>query len=203
MWLGRATSGAVRIPVAVLPRPRQRGTHRLPAAPRTPAIRTLEAMQLAPVPLRRAVYRAGHAVMRLYWRLARPHTRGVKCVVREGGALLFVRHAYGDRRSWELPGGGIKRGEDPRDAAAREVREELGLELDDWRVLGTVEARGYGKRATVICFETRTADRTLRIDRGEIEEARWFELGAPPRRLGRDARAVLNGLLAGSDQAAR
>src|SRR5919197_571196 len=165
MWLGRATSGAVRIPVAVLPRPRQRGTHRLPAAPRTPAIRTLEAMQLAPVPLRRAVYRAGHAVMRLYWRPPPPHTPGGKSGV---------------------PGGG-----------------QLGLELDDWRVLGTVEARGYGKRATVICFETRTADRTLRIDRGEIEEARWFELGAPPRRLGRDARAVLNGLLAGSDQAAR
>jgi 8-oxo-dGTP pyrophosphatase MutT (NUDIX family) len=109
-------------------------------------------MQLAPVPLRRAVYRAGHAAMRVYWRVVRPHTRGVKCVVREGGALLFVRHAYGDRNSWELPGGGIKRGEDPRDAAAREAREELGIELSDdeqRRLLGEVKRRGTEKRRIV------------------------------------------------------
>jgi 8-oxo-dGTP pyrophosphatase MutT (NUDIX family) len=159
-------------------------------------------MQLAPVPLRRAVYRAGHAAMRVYWRVVRPHTRGVKCVVREGGALLFVRHAYGDRNSWELPGGGIKRGEDPRDAAAREAREELGIELSDWRALGEVQARGYGKRTTVICFEGRPPDRTLAIDRGEIEEARWFDVREPPRRLGRDARTVLSRLLGDADQAA-
>jgi 8-oxo-dGTP pyrophosphatase MutT (NUDIX family) len=148
-----------------------------------------------PVPLRRAGYRAAHAALRLYWRVARPHTRGVKCVVREGDAVLFVRHAYGDRRCWELPGGGIKRGEDPRDAAAREAREELGIDLSEWRPLGSVEARGHGKRTTVICFEGRPAGRTVTIDRGEIEEARWFEPSELPQRLGLDARAVLSGLL--------
>jgi NADH pyrophosphatase NudC (nudix superfamily) len=35
------------------------------------------------------------------------------------------------------------------------------------------------------------------IDRGEIEEARWFETSELPRRLGLDARAVLSGLLGG------
>jgi ADP-ribose pyrophosphatase YjhB (NUDIX family) len=148
-----------------------------------------------PVPLRRAGYRVAHTLLRTYWRVVRPHTRGVKCVVREGDAVLFVRHAYGDRRSWELPGGWIKRGEDPRDAAAREAREELGLDLADWRALGTVEARGYGKRTTVICFEGRPASRALTIDRAEIEEARWFETSDPPRRLGFDARVVLTRLL--------
>ena len=92
-----------------------------------------------PVPVRRVAYRVAHRLLRVYWRVARPHTRGVKCVVREGDAVVFVRHAYGDRRQWELPGGGIKRGEDPRDTAAREAREELGLDLADWRALGTVE----------------------------------------------------------------
>ena len=152
-------------------------------------------MGRVPVPVRRASYRAAHTVLRTYWRLARPHTRGVKCVVREGDAVLFVRHAYGDRGCWELPGGGIKRGEEPRDAAAREAREELGLDLADWRALGSVEARGYGKRTTVICFEGRTAGRVLTIDQGEIEEARWFEPGDPPPRLGLDARVVLTRLL--------
>jgi 8-oxo-dGTP pyrophosphatase MutT (NUDIX family) len=150
---------------------------------------------MVPVSLRRVGYRAAHTVLRTYWRVLRPHTRAVKCVVREGDAVLFVRHAYGDRRCWELPGGGIKRGEDPRDAAAREAREELGLDLAQWRALGSVEARGYGKRTTVFCFEGRPPGRALRIDPGEIEEARWFDASDPPRRLGFDARVVLTRLL--------
>jgi len=148
-----------------------------------------------PVPVRRVAYRVAHAGLRAYWRVARPHTRGVKCVVRDGDAVLFVRHAYGDRRQWELPGGGIKRGEDPRDTAAREAREELGLDLDDWRPLGTVEAYGYGKQTTVICFEALSPGRALTVDAGEIEEARWFALADPPVPLGLDAHVVLTRLL--------
>jgi 8-oxo-dGTP pyrophosphatase MutT (NUDIX family) len=149
----------------------------------------------APVALRRAAYRTAHMGRRVYWLLLRPHTRAVKCIVRDGDAVLFVRHAYGDRRSWELPGGGIKRGEDPRAGAAREAREELGLDLADWRAIGTVEARGHGKRTTIQCFEARPPDRDLTLADGEIEEARWFDLDAPPARLGIDARLVLGGLL--------
>jgi 8-oxo-dGTP pyrophosphatase MutT (NUDIX family) len=115
--------------------------------------------------------------------------------VRHGDAVLFVRHSYGDRRQWELPGGGIKRGEDPRDTAAREANEELGLDLADWRALGTVEAYGYGKRTTVICFEADVSDRALTVDAGEIEEARWFTLADPPAPLGLDAQVVLTRLV--------
>jgi 8-oxo-dGTP pyrophosphatase MutT (NUDIX family) len=148
-----------------------------------------------PVPLRRAGYRVAHAGLRLYWRIARPQTRGVKCVVRHGDAVLFVRHSYGDRRQWELPGGGMKRGEDPRDTAAREASEELGLDLADWRALGTVDAYGYGKRTTVICFEADAPGRALTVDAGEIEEARWFTLVDPPAPLGLDAQVVLTRLV--------
>ena len=154
-----------------------------------------------PVPLRRVGYRVAHAMLRLYWRIARPQTRGVKCVVRDGDAAVFVRHAYGDRRreTWIVAGGGevVAHLEDPRDTAAREAREELGLELEDWRALGSVESHGYGKRTTVICFEAHSSHRALTLDAGEIEEAGWFALVDPPAPLGLDARVVLTRLVLG------
>lgn len=42
-------------------------------------------------------------------------------------SLLLVRFTGVDR--WALPGGGLDHGEDPRDAAVREVAEETGLQV--------------------------------------------------------------------------
>ena len=52
----------------------------------------------------------------------------------EAGRVLLIRCAMmlksrEDFVFWVTPGGEIERGEEPRDAAVRELREELGLEL--------------------------------------------------------------------------
>src|SRR5690606_17807520 len=43
------------------------------------------------------------------------------------GRVLLLRHANGE---WFTPGGGVDDGEDLRQAAVRELREEIGLEVD-------------------------------------------------------------------------
>jgi 8-oxo-dGTP pyrophosphatase MutT (NUDIX family) len=146
-----------------------------------------------PVALRRFAYRNGHRVLRVWWRIRTPTADGVKCVVRDGGDVVYVRHTYGDREAWELPGGGIKREEEPRAAAAREAREELGVDVapEDWHALGSFVAHGYGRAVTISCFEAWPGTRALTLDRGEIATARWAPVAAPPRPSGEDVGAVL------------
>jgi 8-oxo-dGTP pyrophosphatase MutT (NUDIX family) len=115
--------------------------------------------------------------------------------VRDGDRVLFVRHTYGDRCAWELPGGGRRSREPPAVAIRREMREELGIELVELRELGQVEVAGSHKHTLMDCFEARTGGAILRLADAELAEARWAPVDAPPRPLGPDAAAVL-GLVA-------
>jgi ADP-ribose pyrophosphatase YjhB (NUDIX family) len=140
-----------------------------------------------PVPARRAAYRAAHALLVVWWALRRPHTQGVKCVItRAGGDVLLVRHTYGDRREWQLPGGGLRRGEAPEAAARRETQEELGITGRTWVSLGTATLTGPRTRSTTLHAFHTTHDGPLTADPGELAEARWFALTALPQRRGPD-----------------
>ena len=46
------------------------------------------------------------------------------------GRVLLVEHAFRTDYPWGLPGGWVKRGEHPSDAVVRELREELGLDVE-------------------------------------------------------------------------
>jgi 8-oxo-dGTP pyrophosphatase MutT (NUDIX family) len=122
----------------------------------------------------RATYRVGYRVLHAYWRVAQPEKRGVKCVLTRGQEVLLVRHTYGPETRWELPGGGVKRSEEPRTAARREAHEELGVDLDDWRFLGDLFDRIDGKRDQLWCYSAELGDRAIETDAAEIAEARWF-----------------------------
>ncbi|WP_244291333.1 NUDIX domain-containing protein [Streptomyces subrutilus] len=68
-----------------------------------------------------------------------------------GGGILLVRPAYGNTRRWQLPGGGIDSdlGETPREAARREVLEEIGLDLAPGRLLAVDWTHKPGRLARV------------------------------------------------------
>jgi ADP-ribose pyrophosphatase YjhB (NUDIX family) len=65
---------------------------------------------------------------------------GVGAVVWRGERVLLIRRSKEPRAGqWSLPGGAQGLGETLREAVAREVREETGLELSDVRLLTTVD----------------------------------------------------------------
>jgi 8-oxo-dGTP diphosphatase len=64
---------------------------------------------------------------------------GAYAVVERDGAVLLARWIGSDPPRWTLPGGGLDHGEDPRDAAVREVEEETGYRVE-LRQLLTVES---------------------------------------------------------------
>ena len=57
-----------------------------------------------------------------------PLTRRARVLVFEGNKILAVKGRIGPNL-WQLPGGGIKYGESAIDAARRELKEELNLDI--------------------------------------------------------------------------
>ncbi|WP_158920368.1 NUDIX hydrolase [Streptomyces sp. NBRC 109706] len=71
------------------------------------------------------------------------------------GRLLIVRAARSGR--WQLPGGLVETGESPRQAARREVREELGLDIQPTDLVAAdwIAPRTPGRRARLaLVFST-------------------------------------------------
>ncbi len=109
------------------------------------------------------------------------YSAGALCVIeRDDGRILLVAQTY--RSGWGLPGGLMARGEVPEDAARREVREEVGLEVE----LGppTVVVDPEPRRIDVV-FAGRAADGqdldAIEPRSPEIDEVGWFDRQRPPR----------------------
>lgn len=129
--------------------------------------------------VRRLGYRIAYRLLQAFWFAARPDVQGVKCLVTDRDRVLLVRHTYG-RRTWDVPGGSIKRRESPVSAAHREMSEELGLDGVHWSDIGQLRGRLDYRHDTIHCFRVELDSPRLRLNQAELEAAQWFSRGRLP-----------------------
>ncbi|MFD0970094.1 NUDIX domain-containing protein [Plantactinospora endophytica] len=113
--------------------------------------------------------------------------------------LLLVRHR-GHTDGWGLVGGAVEPGESPAEAAVREAREEIGVEVRLCRLLDVLGGPDFevtyphGDRAAYVTavYQAEIVDGTPLPDGDELDDVGWFdraELGTLT--LSRFAGAVL------------
>jgi ADP-ribose pyrophosphatase YjhB (NUDIX family) len=138
-----------------------------------------------PATLRRAyrlAYRLAYLAMYAYRFVMRPRTQGVQLILKTDMSILLVRHSYGRRGEWALPGGGRKRSERPVACARRELKEELGVS-GAFREIGTLQLFHNYHHDTVTIFVVTDLSDPLRLDGIEIEQAQWFAIDHLPTTL--------------------
>ncbi len=74
-------------------------------------------------------------------------------IVIERGRVLLTQRKSGSHLAglWEFPGGKVEDGEDPKDALARELREEIGIEADVGDIVDVTFHR-YESKSVLLLF---------------------------------------------------
>ena len=105
---------------------------------------------------------------------------GAMCVI-EGrdGHLLLVRQAYRD--GWTVPGGLLRRNEEPAVGACREAHEEVGLVVDlDGEPTVIIDPKARRIDVVFRCHIRPPVPDIIKPNSAEIVEAHWFSPSSLP-----------------------
>jgi mutator protein MutT len=126
------------------------------------------------------------------WTMRVAHTRFTvtagAVIFNDKGEVLLLKHRFRAGSGWGLPGGFMEKGEQPIDALRRELREEIGLELDDVKVFA---ARSFKKPKQVEVLFRARANAQVQSRTVEVERAEWFAIDALPEGLPQDQRVYI------------
>jgi putative (di)nucleoside polyphosphate hydrolase len=114
---------------------------------------------------------------------------GAGAVIIDGRGMVLALERAGIKGAWQLPQGGLKKGEEPLDAAYREIEEETGIVKRNLELLATApeplvyelppdarsEKTGRGQVQYWFLFRFHGNDDSINIERGgEFQSWRWL-----------------------------
>lgn len=103
----------------------------------------------------------------------KPHYEIAVAIVERGEGTLVARRGEGQHLAglWEFPGGKIEPGESPADAAVRECREEVGIEVESAELLEVTDFE-YDDRTVRLHFY-RCVPLAVDPEAMAADEVRW------------------------------
>lgn len=100
----------------------------------------------------------------------------VAAIIIKGGKAFATQRGYGEFKDWwEFPGGKIEKGECPKEALVREIREELDAEIEVGELLETIEWDYPDFHLTMHCFICSLMSESMHLN--EHEAAAWLTRG--------------------------
>ena len=104
------------------------------------------------------------------------------------GRVLLLEHVFRPDSGWGLPGGFLNQGEQPEAALRRELREEIGVDLDEVEMLF---ARTLPRPRQIEIYFRARAIGTPKPCSFEIRKAEWFTIDNVPNELSKDQRRLI------------
>lgn len=100
--------------------------------------------------------------------------RVVAAVIRDNDRILATARGYGEYKGWwEFPGGKIEEGESPEQALIREIREELGVEIEVHDLIGIIDYDYETFHLHMNCYWATVVKGELQLL--EHEAAKWLD----------------------------
>lgn len=110
----------------------------------------------------------------------------VKSFIVENGKVLAIKRASDDVHKpnvWEIPGGRLEIGEDPREGVKRETKEEVGLDIDVLLPFSTKSfQRDDGQMITMIIFLCKPISNKIVLSE-EHSDFEWIPLSESKEKL--------------------
>lgn len=103
------------------------------------------------------------------------HIEVVAGIIKDGDKIFATQRGYGEfKDGWEFPGGKMEPGETPQEALARELKEELAVDVNVGEFLCTVDYDYPTFHLTMHCFYCSVIGGELILL--EHEASKWLKM---------------------------